>query len=339
MPKISCVLPVFNGLPYFESAVDSVLKQSFGDFELLLIDDGSTDGSGDVCRALARRDMRIRLMSKPNSGIVETLNLGIALAQAPYVARMDADDICHPDRFARQIEYLEEHPEVVVLGSRIDVIDAEGRFVHRPRAVVWMRDFGGFPSGGIALCHPTVMFRRDAFLKTRGYSELYHAAEDYALWLEMSAQGAVTQLADYLLRYRVHEGSVSRVKLDRQRFSCLKAELVYEARLRGRETSLIERFEQCDQLDELLALLTPGDSALPSKRAVMAYFSGQLTRRLANRGRPGEALAALRDTAGKVLVASPRLARRADRHAVLNATHNLARSCYAIARQLIDTRN
>lgn len=223
LPAISVLLPVYNAAQYVDQAVTSILEQTLADFELILIDDGSTDGSGDKLRNLASKDSRIRLIQRENRGLVPTLNQGIFLAQAPYIARMDADDISMPERFARQYEYLEQHPNVVALGSAIQYMDSSGalgRIKNYPvgntvsSALMW----------GSPLAHPAVMLRASAVRKVGGYPDDFPHAEDYALWLRLQSIGIIDNLKDVLLRYRIHGGSVSCIHALQQRTSTLRAQ-------------------------------------------------------------------------------------------------------------------
>src|SRR4051812_20541856 len=123
MPAISVILACYNTERYIASAVKSILAQTFRDFELILLDDGSTDRSPEICTQLASEDSRIKLVSRPNKGLTKTLNEGLELATAPLIARMDADDLSSPDRFEKQVAYLNAHPDCVCLGSRVTLID------------------------------------------------------------------------------------------------------------------------------------------------------------------------------------------------------------------------
>src|SRR5262245_11551620 len=116
MPGISVILACYNTERYIASAVQSILAQTLGDFELILIDDGSTDSSSQICQDLAAKDSRIRLITRPNKGLTKTLNEGLSLATAPLIARMDADDLSLPTRFEKQVAYLSAHPECVCVG-------------------------------------------------------------------------------------------------------------------------------------------------------------------------------------------------------------------------------
>ncbi len=209
-PLISVCLPAYNAERYVRSAVESVLSQTFGDFELLVIDDGSTDKTAHVLRELAIRDSRIRLASRPNAGLVQTLNELLSQARGTFIARMDADDVSKPARFARQVAYLESHPDCVALGSRCLFIDPEGlpitefvdRYSHEQIDASLMRP-------EIGILHPTVMIRLDALRKVGGYRPDYPHVEDLDLFLRLAELGRLANLPDVLLDYRCHVASVS----------------------------------------------------------------------------------------------------------------------------------
>ena len=227
-PAVSVLLPVCNAVPYVEAAVRSILTQTFRDFELLLIDDGSTDGSGPILERLAAEDGRIRLLRRENRGLIATLNQGLALARAPYTARMDADDISLPQRLAAQHAHMEAHPEVAALGGAIRLTNADGRpgrrvgYPSRPaigEALLW----------GSPLAHPAVMLRTDAVRRAGGYPADFPHAEDYALWLRLCREGALDNLPQVLLLYRVHGRSVSHRNALLQRASTLRAQAFFLA--------------------------------------------------------------------------------------------------------------
>src|SRR6266498_4162605 len=130
-PLVTVLMSVYNGERYLSEAIDSIINQTFADFEFVIINDGSTDSSREIINAY--RDPRIRLVdNSQNIGLPKSLNLGLALARGEYVARQDADDISHPTRFEKQVEYLDDHGEVVVLGTRVWNMDESGRIYHSP---------------------------------------------------------------------------------------------------------------------------------------------------------------------------------------------------------------
>lgn len=206
---LSILLPVFNAQPYLAAALDSMLNQTFRDYELILLDDGSTDGSGEMLREYARRDRRIRLIQRGNKGLVATLNEGLALAQGEFIGRMDADDVAFSERFARQIAYLQEHSECVAVGSQVLFIDARSRPIG-PRANLLV-DHAAIDQALLAgqwpLVHPTLLMRRTAVQKIGGYRD-YLTWEDHDLFLRLAEVGKLANLPEVLLKYRLHLGSV-----------------------------------------------------------------------------------------------------------------------------------
>jgi len=209
-PTVTVLMPLYNAAPYLDEAVDSVLTQTWTDFELLVIDDGSTDGSLE--KITARTDARIRVERMPrNQGVVTALNRGLQLARGAYIARMDADDIALPGRLAQQLAYMESHPEVGVLGTDFESFGG-------PSSESWVHYFDP-ESIRIALlfenpiCHPTVMLRRSTLSALgQGYPVDAPHAEEYALWIRIAASMRLANLPDRLLRYRVHGNQVSRLK-------------------------------------------------------------------------------------------------------------------------------
>lgn len=210
-PALSVVVPVWNAMPYLAVAVTSVLDQSFRDFELVAVDDGSTDGSLDILQTFAARDQRIRVLSRPNTGIVGALNDGLAAARGEFVARMDADDLCEPPRFERQLAFLRAHPECVCVGSAFLYMDAAGYYLkecHRPtdHATIERELLAG--NGG-AIIHPAAMFRRAAVEQAGGYRPSAQWIEDLDLYLRLARLGRLANLPEVLFKYRLHEQSVN----------------------------------------------------------------------------------------------------------------------------------
>lgn len=204
-PLVSVVMPVYNALPFLDESVRSILEQTLGDFEFVILDDASTDGSGEVLREWARRDKRIHLHeNKRRLGLSGSSNAVVSKARAPIVARMDADDIAHPDRLRRQWNVLASRPDVVVIGTLCNGIDASGREV-RPRdrwRLVRRSVYVPFP-------HGSAMFRRDVFDQVGGYDEKSDGGEDQDLFSRMAARGCVLTLPDILYSYRYHSNNAT----------------------------------------------------------------------------------------------------------------------------------
>jgi glycosyltransferase involved in cell wall biosynthesis len=217
-PTISVVMPVYNARRYVAQAVESILAQTVTDFEFVIIDDGSTDGSTAILRRYAERDGRIRLVSRPNTGLVRALNEGLSLVRGPFVARMDADDISLPDRFALQLAAFRANDRLVALGGSFVCMDAAGRHLTRfeqPTDDATIQSH--LLRGHCALGHPTAMMRREAALAVGGYDEAFATAEDLDLWLRLGERGELGNVPEVVLKYRLHAESVSEASGERQR--------------------------------------------------------------------------------------------------------------------------
>ncbi len=209
-PDISVIMPVYNAEKYISKSIESILTQSFTDFELIIINDGSTDSTLSILESYADSDSRIRLVSRENKGLVATLNEGIQLAQAPLIARMDADDIALVARFKVQKGFMDMHPEVVCVGSRVKVIDSEGRFLINNDLKLNHDEIVISALHGVSpIIHPTAMIRTGALKKINGYSLDNYPAEDLALWIDLSDIGQLVNLDMPLLEYRIHDDSIS----------------------------------------------------------------------------------------------------------------------------------
>ncbi|MEY5043545.1 MAG: hypothetical protein RJA19_772 [Bacteroidota bacterium] len=227
-PLISVILPVHNGEAFLSEAIQSVLGQTFTDFELIVINDGSTDGSAELLEQI--RDVRLRLLSSErNQGLVHALNWGVAEARGSWIARMDADDICSPDRFARQLAYLKKHPGIDVLGTGAREMDATGRVV-RPLKRPEYHDFIACEMlFRCVMIHPTVMGRAEVFKKIPYRTG---PAEDYRLWIEMLEQGVrFSNLTAPLLHYRRHDSNETTAHADNHLTSMQVAQRDYLGRL------------------------------------------------------------------------------------------------------------
>ena len=213
-PAVSVLMPVYNAQRYVAEAIESILAQTFTDFEFLIIDDGSTDGSLPILERYARRDDRIRLISRANTGYLVALNEMLGIARGEFIARMDADDIALPERFERQLCYLADHPECVMVGSRVIIIDPDGSpltimgeaLTHEEIDHALMADRGQM------VYHPSVMFRARALAGVAPYREEYYTAEDLDLFLRLAEVGRIANLAEPLLKYREHGGKIGHVR-------------------------------------------------------------------------------------------------------------------------------
>jgi glycosyltransferase involved in cell wall biosynthesis len=234
-PRVSVVIPAYNAQRYLFEALESVLTQTFRNFECIVVDDGSTDRTPQLIDSLGAHDPRVRRLTIPHGGIVKGLNAGVQAARGEYIARTDADDLCVPDRFERQVRYLDDHPDCVLVGSKVTLVDPYS-------STLWdvqvKADHDGIEAellngNGWAVIHPSAMLRKSAVMEAGGYRAEYEWVEDLDLFLRLAQLGRLANLQDSLLRYRQHYGSVNRNKLDMQIERTAKA--VAEAyRRRGR---------------------------------------------------------------------------------------------------------
>ncbi|MCT0209044.1 glycosyltransferase [Synechococcus sp. CS-1332] len=210
-PRVSILLPVYNGISFLKAAVESVLSQTYFDYELIILDDGSTDGSSSVLSTLS--DSRIRLIRQDNIGLAATLNRGISVARGTYVARQDQDDLSHPDRLALQVAYMDAHQDCVLVGSWAQIMEVDRlveRFHRHPVDEPTLRYQLLFNNPFV---HSSVLLRRSALQQVGGYTTdpARQPPEDYELWSRLSRIGAVANLDEILLVYREIPGSMSRI--------------------------------------------------------------------------------------------------------------------------------
>jgi glycosyltransferase involved in cell wall biosynthesis len=197
-----------------------VLDQTFEDFEFIIINDGSTDGSRDILERISERDDRVQLVHQENKGLIPALNRGLDMAQGKYIARMDADDISQPRRFEHQVRYLEANPGVGVVFSWATEIDREGQKIGRwsapvsPEAILWSLLFTN------RLCHPSAMMRHSFVENVGGYAEWAIHAEDYELWTRAILRTQLVALPRTLLKYRRQDSSITATKRKQQLQTC-----------------------------------------------------------------------------------------------------------------------
>jgi glycosyltransferase involved in cell wall biosynthesis len=206
---ISVVLAVYNGEKYLREAIDSILSQTFTDYEFVIINDGSTDTTSKII--LSYSDPRIvYLENETNKGLIYSLNRGISFGKGKYIARMDADDIAFPQRFQIQFDYMEAHPEIGICGSNIEAFfntKRKSMIIRFPKTDELIRVFTFFQS---PFSHPSVMMRREVLAKNKlSYPAQYLHAEDAALWIELLKYTKAYNIPQSLLRYRIHEESVT----------------------------------------------------------------------------------------------------------------------------------
>ncbi len=240
-PSISVVMSVYNGANYLQESVESILAQTFTNFEFIIINDGSTDNTWEILTKYADQDKRIILIqNKENIGLTKSLNKGIELAHGEYVARQDADDISLPERFEKQVVLL-EHPEIVLVSCNLESINSEGHSTGKlERAcdrdlVPWYLLFYNRLAG-----HSQVVFKRETIRSLGGYCENRRYSQDYELWCRLGKVGKIAVLPEVLLQQRIHSKSISVEKGSEQKAYSLNQVRHNIKQLIGKEISLEE---------------------------------------------------------------------------------------------------
>lgn len=231
-PKITVLMPVFNCELYIQDAVESILNQSYKDFELLIIDDASTDQTVSIVKKF--NDLRIQIIEKPlNTGYTNSLNYGLTLARGEYIARMDGDDISLPDRFAKQVAFLDANPEVVLCGTSYKILGND-KHISIPEN---HEEIKLYLLIGNCIAHPTVMLRKkvlDEFSMV--YDTTKEPSEDYDLWVRLLSFGKLYNLQTVLLEYRIYNTQVSRKRAEEQK-----------------KNEMLTRFQLFNHLDIIIA--------------------------------------------------------------------------------------
>jgi glycosyltransferase involved in cell wall biosynthesis len=204
---VSVVMPAYNAAPFVEEAVDSILAQTFDDFEFIIIDDGSTDDTGKILKSFEKSDPRIQVITQENQGVALALNVGLERAQGRYIARMDADDIALPNRFEEQVRFMDANPQIGVCGTHATIF---GDHNHIWQSDTDNRRMQAWLFFGPVFCHPTVFLRREILLRSGiRYDPSYKVGQDFKMWQELSRVTQFANLPKPLLRYRNHNKQVS----------------------------------------------------------------------------------------------------------------------------------
>ena len=228
MTKLSVILPVYNGERYISQAIESVLNQTFGDFELIIIDDGSDDDTSKILAQFKQGDQRIKIIRNiRNLGVVKSLNIGLRSAAGDFIARIDADDIWKSDKLERQIKHFENDAELYLSATAKINIDENGveRMddlypqifdYHEIRKSILKRNI---------ICHSSVVFKRKILEEVGYYNESYINSEDYEYWIRIAASHKIEILEDPLVCYRISKETVSYNRIKEQRRYAIKAKI------------------------------------------------------------------------------------------------------------------
>ena len=236
-PKVTVLMPAYNAGKYIAAAVQSALDQTFADFELLIVDDGSFDDTVSVTERF--HDDRIRLIRQEQGGVSAALNKGLLHARGEYICRFDADDLCFPQRLARQVEFLDANPDYLLVGSDAEYISEDGEHLFNFRCAGHTHE--EILDKLYRFCpfiHSAVMYRKGAILKAGGYSLLAHNFEDYLLWVRLVAVGRCCNLQEALIRVRINPASATiDEKWRGRRFNFLKQQVIRRGSITEKESA------------------------------------------------------------------------------------------------------
>jgi glycosyltransferase involved in cell wall biosynthesis len=268
MPKVSVLLPVYNGERYIVQSVESILRQSYRDFELIVVNDGSTDRTGTLIKGLS--DHRINLLEQENQGLTRTLNNALKVIKGEYIARQDADDLSHPDRLLRQVEFLDTRLDVGLVGSVCLCLNEDGEIIGQtPPLTDPLKLRKILRERGNPFVHGSVMFRRECIGKVGGYRIEMDRAEDYDLWLRISEYYEIAKLKEPLYLWRWSQSGISLTKMEYlEKKAELARELSEERRKEGRDSlqaGLQEEFFRQQMREDLPA-------SKQSERKRQAYY-------------------------------------------------------------------
>jgi len=207
-PKVTVLMPAYNAGKYIGEAIASVLEQSFAEFELLIINDGSTDNTVEIIQSF--KDPRIVLTQQENKGVASALNAGLACARAPFVARFDADDICYPNRLKAQYDFITTYPEYSIIGSAADYVDADGHFIftHHPEAHL-NEEIQQLKYSVCPFIHSSVFYKKEVVVDHGGYNEHAYTYEDHFLWVNILKNEKACNLSQPLIKVRLNPESVT----------------------------------------------------------------------------------------------------------------------------------
>ncbi|SRR5258706_835555 len=213
-PKVSVVMPVYNCEKYVGAAIESILNQTFEDFEFIIIDDASSDKTYSVVKGFARRDKRIHLFrNRKNLQIANTLNKAISLARSDIVVRMDADDFSYPRRIEIQYSFLVKHPKVAIVGTNMDIMDNNGYIVSKREYLTESKALKKTSFRYSPFAHPSVVFRKHVFEEFNGYDPTMVPCEDIDLWFKIGSKYEFANIPQTLIKYRLIISSNSHKKL------------------------------------------------------------------------------------------------------------------------------
>ena len=274
---VSVLMSVYNGEEYLKAAIDSIIEQSYSDFEFIIIDDGSTDSTHKIISNYDDKRI-VCIHNEKNLGLTPSLNIGIKAANGKYIARQDADDISLADRLKKQVVFMEEHPEIGVLGTQMDVINEKGEKTNvynlpcKHSEIVWQLLFGR------SFAHPSVIIRKKTLDLIKGYNPDFIHSEDLALWTSLVGLTKFANLSDRFVSYRATSGSISVKQANTQYSNTLLLRQLLISKTLGREVS-IQDVEHITKFQNSIKSLTEEEV----KRAVeniLGIYNGLLEKGL-----------------------------------------------------------
>lgn len=270
MPKVTVLMSVYNGEKFLREAMESILNQTFKDFEFIIINDGSTDSSRDII--LSYNDLRIMLIdNEKNIGLTRSLNKGLRIVKGEYIARQDADDISFPKRLEKQVKFLNTHKDVGLVGSSYMLIDEKGNKVQN-RVKTKSEELKKDLWKGNRFCHGSVIFRKDCVKKVGFYREEFKASQDYDLWLRISEFWNMANIKDLLYGLRVNVRSISVLnKFEQERYASLAKILAKQKKMYGKDK--LDTYNK-DKIEDILCRILPKNKHNEKIFLANGYFNG-----------------------------------------------------------------
>jgi glycosyltransferase involved in cell wall biosynthesis len=213
---VSVLMPVYNGEAFIRQSIECILNQTYSDFEFIIVNDGSTDKTLDIINSF--NDQRIILINQQNSGVAKALNKGLKHSSGKYIARLDADDLCTPDRLEIQLNFIKNNPEYIAIGSDVNYIDEEGNFIFRYYNPAY--EYEEIKKNILGCCpfvHSSVIFLKQPVIEIGGYPEKAHSFEDHLLWAKIIKHGKIYNMKNVLVSYRFNISSVTIDEKDRDK--------------------------------------------------------------------------------------------------------------------------
>ena len=269
-PKVTVLMSVYNGEKYLNEAIDSILGQTFKDFEFLIVNDGSTDKTGEILESY--NDPRIKAINnKKNIGLTKSLNKGLKISKGEYIARMDADDVSMPERLEKELEFLEQNRNVGLVGTDYLFINEKGKVVHIVKCLNGSRELKEKLLEGNQFVHGSVMLRRECIDKVGTYREEFKFAQDYDFYLRIAEVYDVANISEPLYKWRIDSKSISVVKKALQdKYALLASELAEERkRFCKDKLQTLKREEVNDFLDRYLISSSKGQN---KKEGAEGYY-------------------------------------------------------------------